>query len=289
MSNTTGEYASFAGARTGHHQQWATVVEYRVTLIGIEALQQFVYGNGTPTRSGSGVVVEVDARRRLPRGGGHERCAASEVEQRALITDWWGLRRHGSATLSVWVRQSGSTRRYCAAVSNIVRVDQHAVVPWRNGGGTSLELFRDGGPADFRWRITIVTMEVDSQFSVFPGYERWQMLLSGAGMGLHGVGRADSAGQVLQFPGELAPGCSLIDGPVTEFNLFVRRGEGWGDVSLVDITDEADVVAVAVVALSEGMSFDGESVARYETVVADDDAVIRVTGRGTAVVVNLLR
>ena len=173
-------------------------------------------------------------------------------------------------------------------VSSIVRVDQHVTVPWRNGGGTSLELFRDGGPEDFRWRVTVVTMETDSQFSAFAGYERWQMLLSGAGIGLHGVGRADSVGQVLQFPGELAPACSLIDGPVTEFNLFVRRGEGWGDVSLVDITDEADIAAVAVVALSEGMSFDGESVARYETVVVDDEAAIRVTGRGTAVVVNLL-
>ena len=173
-------------------------------------------------------------------------------------------------------------------VSSIVRVDRHVTVPWRNGGGTSLELFRDGGPEDFRWRITVVTMDADSQFSVFAGYERWQMLLSGAGMGLHGVGRADSVGQVLQFPGELAPGCSLIDGPVTEFNVFVRRGEGWADVSLVDITDEADIVAVAVVALSEGLSFDGQSVARYETVLANGGVAVRVTGRGTAVVVNLL-
>ncbi len=173
-------------------------------------------------------------------------------------------------------------------VSRIVRANQHVTVPWRNGGGTSLELFCDGRPDDFRWRITVVTMETDSQFSVFAGYERWQMLLSGAGMGLHGVGRADSVGQVLQFPGELAPGCSLIDGPVTEFNLFVRRGEGWADVSLVDITDEADIVAVAVVALSEGLSFDGQSVACYETVVADGDLAIRVIGQGTAVVVNLL-
>ena len=102
-------------------------------------------------------------------------------------------------------------------------------MPWRNGGGSTLELAVEppGATLDtgFRWRISSAEVGVSGPFSAFPGLDRWLLLLEGAGFTLDFPGR----GQVemtealvpLRFAGDWPAAATLVGGPCTDFNLMV--------------------------------------------------------------------
>lgn len=104
-------------------------------------------------------------------------------------------------------------------------------MPWKNGLGTTAEIAIDPPGADlgsrFRWRLSIATVQGSGPFSTFSGYERTIMLIEGRGMDL-AVGsasprRLDRPFEPFVFPGDAPVECSLIDGPVRDFNLMVDR------------------------------------------------------------------
>lgn len=103
-------------------------------------------------------------------------------------------------------------------------------MPWKNGGGRTYEWFRrprDG--VEFDVRLSIAEVAADGPFSTFPGVDRVIVLLQGAGFRLEGPGFHDARaviGDPLPFPGELALQCSLLAGPVFDFNVMCRRGAG---------------------------------------------------------------
>lgn len=98
---------------------------------------------------------------------------------------------------------------------------------WRNDGGWTREIHREGGADDWTWRLSIAEVETDGPFSRFEGIEREIVLLSGAGMCLDFADgrrfelRPESPRQ--RFAGEAAVDCRLIDGPTTDFNLMWSR------------------------------------------------------------------
>lgn len=98
--------------------------------------------------------------------------------------------------------------------------------PWRNGGGWTEVLATGGHPDGFDWRASIARIDSDGPFSAFPGIGRQLVLLQGKGLEL-ATGRADLRAdrhlQVLEFPGEPAPLCRLLAGPVEVFNFMCRR------------------------------------------------------------------
>lgn len=105
---------------------------------------------------------------------------------------------------------------------------------WRNGGGSTRELFTwpgAGGQAGPAWqlRISVADIAQDGPFSAFAGVDRWFAVLQGAGVRL-GLPGGDQALTVssppLQFAGEDAPGCWLADGPTRDLNLMLQRGAG---------------------------------------------------------------
>jgi environmental stress-induced protein Ves len=76
--------------------------------------------------------------------------------------------------------------------------------PWRNGGGSTRELF--AWPAALHWlfRISLAQVTQDGPFSCFPGVERWIALVEGAGMTLHlpsGAERLSLGREPLRFDG----------------------------------------------------------------------------------------
>ncbi|MFC4161340.1 HutD/Ves family protein [Chitinimonas lacunae] len=106
----------------------------------------------------------------------------------------------------------------------------YQTMPWKNGGGSTLELLRQpypGDPARFLYRVSIATVAADGPFSHFPGVERWLMLLEGAGMELAlSDGRTlelDRPLHPLRFAGELEVVGELFKGPIRDFNLMVDR------------------------------------------------------------------
>ncbi|WP_269531712.1 HutD family protein [Chitinimonas sp. BJYL2] len=110
-------------------------------------------------------------------------------------------------------------------------------MPWKNGGGTTCELFRlphPARPADFALRLSIATVAQGGPFSAFPGVDRTLLLLEGAGMALRFDGsapvRLEQTLQPIVFAGETPVDCTLLDGPLRDFNLMVARD--WGRAAL---------------------------------------------------------
>lgn len=101
-------------------------------------------------------------------------------------------------------------------------------MPWKNGGGVTLELAVDPPGATletgFRWRLSTAEVAASGPFSAFPGLDRWLFLLEGEGFDLDFGPR----GQVhlvdpldpVRFSGDWPATATLVGGPSTDFNLM---------------------------------------------------------------------
>ena len=101
-------------------------------------------------------------------------------------------------------------------------------MPWKNGGGRTLQLaiHPDGATLDtFEWRVSIATVAQSGPFSAFPGCERTLMLLDGDGFELDIAGRKVVLGRPLEpvtFRGDAAVQCRLLGGPSRDFGVITR-------------------------------------------------------------------
>jgi uncharacterized protein len=134
-----------------------------------------------------------------------------------------------------------------------------SVMPWKNGGGTTTQLMLQPAGADmdnFGWRASMARVASDGPFSAFPGVDRSLAIMEGAGLR---IDMQDMPGMALQpaspvwrFAGETSIHATLVDGPVTDFNVMTRR-DAWthaldrfrlqGDLFL-DGADEALIYCV---------------------------------------------
>jgi len=102
-------------------------------------------------------------------------------------------------------------------------------MPWKNGGGTTTEILVEpaGAAERYDWRISIADVAQSGPFSDFTGYDRTIMLIEGAGFVLDfdrgQTKRLDRPYEPFPFAGEWRTGCTLIDGPVRDFNLIAAR------------------------------------------------------------------
>jgi environmental stress-induced protein Ves len=106
-------------------------------------------------------------------------------------------------------------------------------MPWKNGGGTTTELVIEpegsGVGQGFLYRVSIADVDADGPFSLFPGYDRHIMLLSGAGMALvmeSGTIELARPFEAQTFAGETPILGKLKAGPVRDFNVMVDRKKG---------------------------------------------------------------
>ena len=105
-------------------------------------------------------------------------------------------------------------------------------MPWKNGGGQTLELAVEPPGATletgFRWRISSAEVGVSGPFSAFPGLERWLLLLEGNGFeidfGARGRAVLDEPLVPVRFPGDWPATATLLGGPCTDLNLMIDRG-----------------------------------------------------------------
>ena len=111
-------------------------------------------------------------------------------------------------------------------------------MPWKNGGGRTTEIaaFPPGATLDtFLWRVSLADVASDGPFSPFPGVDRTIVLLDGAGMRLR-TGPRDleltTPFAPHDFSGDEAIDCTLLAGPVRDFNVMFRRGRARGTVAV---------------------------------------------------------
>lgn len=112
----------------------------------------------------------------------------------------------------------------------IIPAAQFQPMPWRNGGGTTWEIARGtfaGAPvADWHWRFSLAEIARDGPFSVFPHTDRLLTLLAGTGIDLTFAGappRRLGPLEDIEFPGEAAVDCTLVEGITRDLNVMVDR------------------------------------------------------------------
>ena len=116
-------------------------------------------------------------------------------------------------------------------MSRLLRNSDHRRMPWKNGGGETVEVIvRPEGASlsDFGWRVSMATVASDGPFSVFPGIDRTLAVLSGDGMELsiEGLGERLLTPQSapLAFPADAPTSARLTGEPITDLNVMTRRG-----------------------------------------------------------------
>ncbi|WP_119303220.1 HutD/Ves family protein [Dongia deserti] len=114
----------------------------------------------------------------------------------------------------------------------VLHPDNYQRMPWKNGGGTTTEIWKAASPdGEMLWRLSIADVASDGPFSVFPGIDRWIMVIEGKGMELTIDGQVrqiDDPFKPLAFSGDAKADCRLVEGPIRDFNLMVARSYGSG-------------------------------------------------------------
>ncbi|WP_077959828.1 HutD family protein [Ensifer adhaerens] len=114
----------------------------------------------------------------------------------------------------------------------ILRASSYKRMPWKNGGGETVEIAvspEKASLADFDWRVSMATVATDGPFSSFPGIDRTLSILQGKGMRLMIEGREPvlmTGGTApLPFPADVSTSATLVDGPIVDLNVMTRRGK----------------------------------------------------------------
>jgi uncharacterized protein len=115
--------------------------------------------------------------------------------------------------------------------AKILRPDDYRHMPWKNGGGVTVEIaiHPPGATLDtFDWRVSMASVVEDGPFSRFADIDRTLSVLSGEGLELFVAGDAPVILTMDSVPHGFAADADtrarLIDGPVTDFNVMTRRG-----------------------------------------------------------------
>lgn len=104
---------------------------------------------------------------------------------------------------------------------------------WKNGGGTTTELFRYPIDQPFVLRLSCAEVKEDGPFSLYEGHDRHLLITSGEGCVL----KTSTHTKTLKvndppffFAGEENIFCELIQGPVKDFNVMINRN--WGEATV---------------------------------------------------------
>jgi environmental stress-induced protein Ves len=116
-------------------------------------------------------------------------------------------------------------------------------LPWKNGLGSTEEIAieppnADFLRADFLWRMSSARLERATEFSLFPGYDRTIVALSGDGLKLSRGCYASIELMPLtayEFSGDTSTSCELLGEPCDDFNIFVRRDKIIAKTAFVQI------------------------------------------------------
>jgi len=176
-------------------------------------------------------------------------------------------------------------------------------VPWKNGGGSTIEIAigpNEAGFDDFDWRVSLATISEDGAFSQFPGVDRTLALVDGHGMTLQIDGEPaliSDAEPVVAFDGSSEVQARLNRGPTLDFNVMSRSERCWHQFGRRRLSGDSTFVAraeVTVLFLAEGDSLqlasDDERIGlvRYDAVILDQGTVWSLeAGQATIFIVDV--
>lgn len=178
-----------------------------------------------------------------------------------------------------------------------------APAPWKNGGGSTIEIAigpPDAGFDDFDWRVSLATIAEDGAFSQFEGVDRTLALVDGPGMLLHIDGEPTmltEADPVVAFDGSSEVSAKLNRGPTTDFNVMSRSERCYHQFGRRRLSGDSTFVAraeITVLFLAEGDSLqlasDDERIGlvRFDAVMLDPGTVWTLeAGQATIYIVDV--
>jgi len=163
----------------------------------------------------------------------------------------------------------------------ILRSSDYRIMPWKNGGGTTTEVFafpENAGLAGrpFDWRVSIADVAGDGPFSPFPGYDRHIMAIEGRGMMLEGgpEGAIDLTRPFAprSFSGDWNITGRLVSGPVRDFNLMARRDRYASRLEMREAASDLRLDAASSTLLIH--LFDGEFAASGHLLAASETLIL---------------
>lgn len=177
----------------------------------------------------------------------------------------------------------------------LIPFDSLTPAPWKNGGGVTRQIAcvpTGSNLDDFDWRLSTAEVAQDGPFSCFPGIDRRLYILEGAGLDLRladGTQRL-RPGEHLDFAGEAQVFGALIDGPVTDFNIMVRRDRMRMRAETLRIDGPQEIAhgwgtAALFVLGGELAAMDGVA-RRFDTMLLDDARPLDVSGRAEVLLIG---
>lgn len=128
----------------------------------------------------------------------------------------------------------------------VLPYSNYKVRSWKNGLGVTREIALhppqlEFTSNDFLWRVSTAEVHQSGPFSQFENYDRVLVVLKGAGLSLsHDSNSAIELPTFIpyRFSGDAATHGELLSGPVTDLNVFVRRGKVRAEVEAVAVKGE---------------------------------------------------
>ena len=114
-------------------------------------------------------------------------------------------------------------------------------MPWKNGGGVTSELFK----LDDIFRLSRAVVSRDGPFSIYTGLDRTLVLLEGKGFKLNGEDFYTTFAP-LEFTGEEAVNCKLIDGPCIDFNVMTNRALAISKLTIQNLAINESLMVLAL-------------------------------------------
>ena len=115
----------------------------------------------------------------------------------------------------------------------VVRLADLEVTPWKNGKGRKADVASGEG-----WFVGLAWIEADAPFSHFPGTQRSQVLVEGAGFTLSFAGLPAAVyrapGDVNSFRGDLPASVRTAGGPSLVFNVMTSAASCTHELVVTD-------------------------------------------------------
>ena len=152
---------------------------------------------------------------------------------------------------------------------------QYKTMPWKNGGGMTTEILAEpNATGGHLWRLSIAEVAQSGPFSDFSGYDRTIMLIEGVGFTLNfdpkdsPAKRLDRPYEPFPFDGGWKTDCTLIEGPVRDFNLMAAKDAGGAELTVARLDRSGISVAAAKTVVFH--AFDGDATVSSQPLPAGD-------------------
>ncbi|MEO9273763.1 HutD family protein [Marinomonas sp. 5E14-1] len=177
----------------------------------------------------------------------------------------------------------------------VILQDEYKRMPWKNGLGETLEIYRAEDADGLRFRISQASVVEDGIFSDFSGLHRTLVLLSGDGMTLAHQSQPDSVLgarlDMASFFGGDETHATLHNSAIEDLNIMVRETDTKANViaCINDSLDSSSSHSICEIAISEENAFSSFYANQACEAKLDESQIITLPANSTLVIKQTAR